>query len=480
VGTLKLLMVTSEVAPFARTGGLGDVLGALPQALAEAGHEVLVVAPLFPSVLTAAGLRNTGKSVEVGFPSGTETAGLVEAVVDKGARFVFLDHPGFFARAGFYGDANGDYADNARRFAFLSEGALSAAGVLGFQEQIIHAHDWHAGLAPLLARRQGRASKSVFTIHNLAYQGKFTDAVIDELGLPASDFHPEGYEFFKDVSFLKAGLVYADAITTVSPRYANEILTPEFGFGLEGVLQRRKDRLSGILNGIDRREWDPANDPALPAHFTDRDLDGKAQCRGELLKTFGVPASEDRIPVFGMVSRLVEQKGIDLVTEALPRMLDAGAQVVVLGNGQPEYEDALRRARQRFPKRFGVKIGFDDRLSKLVLAGSDLYLMPSRFEPCGLAQMYALRYGSVPVVRAVGGLDDTVIDVDADKKRGTGFKFEAYRTEALLAAVTRALNTFRDGKAFREVVRRGMKADFSWSKSARAYEALYQQLLAPG
>jgi starch synthase len=280
----------------------------------------------------------------------------------------------------------------------------------------------------------------VFTIHNLAYQGNFPRAVIDEIGLPPTGFTIEGFEFFGEVSFLKAGIVHSDQVTTVSPRYAKEILTPEFGCGLEGVLQSRPDRLSGILNGIDRAEHDPANDPALPRGFSDRDLDGKAVCKKELLKTFGIPVPEGRVPVIGMVTRLTEQKGIDLVLEAMPRLLEGGALLVVLGNGEARYEDALRKARVRYPKKLGVKIGFDEKLSRLVFGGSDLYLMPSRFEPCGLAQLYALRYGAVPVVRAVGGLDDTV----------------------------------SDAKAFGEIVRRGMRADFSWSRSAAEYEALFR------
>jgi starch synthase len=472
---LRVLMVASEAAPYANTGGLGDVVGALPLALARRGLDVLTVAPLYPSVLTAGALENSGRLLEVTFPDGVERAGLVEAERNgKGPRFAFLDHPGFFARSGLYGDANGDFPDNAKRFGFLCAAAVEAAVALKFTPDVVHCHDWHAGLGAHFAKRRFPKARCVFTVHNMAYQGNFPLAVSESLGLAREQSAPEEIEQHDPFSFLKTGLLDADAITTVSPRYAREIQTPEFGFGLEDVIRERSDRVSGILNGIDADAFDPRSDESLPRQFSERNLDGKVACRKELLKTFGVPALADDVPLFGMVTRLTDQKGIDLVLEALPRLLQPNGAAIILGDGESVYEEALRRARVRYPRRFGVKIGFDRRLARLVFAGCDLYLMPSRFEPCGLSQMYAMRYGSVPVVRAVGGLDDTVIDVSADKKRGTGFKFEPYRTEALLNAADRAVQARADAKSFAEIIRRCLKMDFSWSKSGAAYETVYR------
>lgn len=476
---LRILSIASEVAPYSKTGGLGDVAGSLPRALAGRGHDVLVIAPLVSSAVAAGAIANTGASVTVPFPDRAETAAIAIDRAATGARFGFLDHPGFFARSGLYGDADGDYPDNARRFAFLSRAALDAAHALGFAPDVVHAHDWQAALLPMLVGRAAGTARprTVLTIHNLAFQGNFPAGVVAELGLSADAFTPDGYEFFGQASFLKAGLTHADAMVAVSPRYAREIVTPEFGCGLEGVLEPRRASLSGILNGIDDVRFDPARDDALPARFSAHDLAGRATCRSSLLEAFGMPAGAGPEPTFGMVTRLTEQKGIELLLAALPRLVALGP-VVVLGNGDAALERALREAQRAHPRRLGVKIGFDDRLARRVFAGCDLYLMPSRFEPCGLAQMYALRYGAVPIVRAVGGLDDSVIDADRDPRRGTGFKFEPYTATALVEAAAGAARAFADRRRFAEIARRGMRADFSWRIAAASYEALYRRLLA--
>jgi starch synthase len=376
-----------------------------------------------------------------------------------------------------------DYPDNAERFAHLSRAALALPAALGLRPSIVHANDWQSGLCPYLLRHEHgqdpalAGARTVFTIHNLAYQGVFPKQVLPFLGLPWDVFRLDAMEFFDRVSFLKAGLSFADALTTVSPTYAREILTPDGGAGLDPVLRHRRHALHGILNGIDVGEWDPARDPHLPAHYSARDLTGKGVCKASLQRELGLPVRPD-VPLVAMVSRLVDQKGLDLVVGALGQLVTREVQLAVLGAGSPAYEDAFRSAAAAQPSQVAARIGFDEGLAHRLEAGADLFLMPSRFEPCGLNQMYSLRYGTVPVVRAVGGLEDTVEDYDG-WTRGTGFKFREYTREALLLAVRRALDTYRDRRAWRALVLRGMVQDFSWGRSARAYEALYASLGAP-
>ncbi|HTN51116.1 MAG TPA: glycogen synthase GlgA, partial [Anaeromyxobacter sp.] len=372
------------------------------------------------------------------------------------------------------------YGDNAERFTWLSRAALALPAALRLRPRVVHANDWQTGLCPWLLRNEHAedpslaGARTVFTIHNLAYQGVFPKDVVPFLGLPWDEFRFDGFEFHDQLSFMKAALSFADALTTVSPTYAREIVTPDGGHGLDLVLRHRRADLHGILNGIDVSEWDPARDPHLPAHFRADDLSGKARCKEALARELSLPVRPE-VPLVGMVGRLAEQKGVDLVAAALPTLLEHGVQVALLGSGQPEYQDVFAGAARARPDRVAARIGFDEGLAHRIEAGADLFLMPSRFEPCGLNQMYSLRYGTVPVVRAVGGLEDTVEDYDG-WQRGTGFKFRDYTPAALLLALRRALETFRDQRAWSGLVRRGMAQDFSWERSAASYEALYRRL----
>jgi starch synthase len=454
---VRILFVVSEVAPFSKTGGLADVAAALPPALVGLGHDVLVVSPRYRGVDPA-------------------------DAPDDGVERLFVERPDLFDRAGLYGEGGADYPDNDVRFAALGDAALDGARARGFAPDIVHLHDWQTGLAALTLRRRrrGRAAvgpATVFTIHNLAYQGSFGVETLDRLSLPAGVFTPAGIEFHGRVSFMKAGLVFADAVTTVSPRYAQEIQTPEFGHGLDGVLRERAGlgELTGILNGADYGRWSPETDPLIPARFSAARLAGKAKDKAALQARAGMEA-DPHVPLLGVVSRLDHQKGIDVVADAAEDLVALGAQLVVLGSGDPALEARLAALAARFPSNISVENAFDDPFAHLIQAGSDLLLVPSRWEPCGLTQMYALRYGTVPVVTAVGGLEDTVED------GVTGFKAAPHPTTAatraaLMQAVRTATGLFRaDRSAWRRMMRRGMALDFSWSASAKKYEELFRSV----
>jgi len=474
---MDVLFVASEVAPWSKTGGLGDVVGSLPRALAARGHAVSVVSPRYYGIdVRKPGFEPLNRAVSVrGEPT---TLWLYRA---GGVSFYFVENDRYYgSRRGLYGDVHGDYGDNAERFAYLSRAALAAPAALGFRPRIVHLNDWQTGLVPYLLRHEHgedlslARTRTVFTIHNLAYQGIFSKHVIPALGLPWSVFRYEAMEFYDHLSFMKAGLTFADALTTVSPTYAREILTPAGGAQLDAVLRHRAQDLTGILNGIDVQEWDPSTDPHLPAHYSADDPSGKAVDKAELQRELHLPVRPE-VPLIGMVGRLAEQKGIDLVTAVLGRLATLDVQVAVLGSGERRMESTFVRASREHPERVAARIGFDEGLAHRIEAGADLFLMPSRFEPCGLNQMYSLRYGTVPVVRAVGGLEDTVEDCDGDDA-GTGFKFREYHPRALWAALARALNAYRDVAAWRKLMRRGMAQDFSWDRSARGYEELYRRL----
>lgn len=474
---MRVLFPASEVQPFSKTGGLADVAGALPQALAARGHEVRVVTPLYQAV-PRDGLTQ-GRAFTLEFPFGRVEVRTWEASPVKGVTVVFLDVPAFFDRPGLYGEQTGDYPDNARRFAVLSLGALTDAQAAGFAPDILHCHDWQTGLAPLALRR-GYArvfprARSVFTIHNLAYQGGFQKSVVPELGIPWSDFVPGGVEYWDHLSLLKSGIVFADAVTTVSPTYAKEICSFEGGMGLDGVLRAKKGGVTGIVNGIDTDEWNPATDVYLPARFSDVDLSGRAVCRAKLLEDLRLPPPAKGMPLFGVIGRMVEQKGADLLHAALPVFLEHGAAVVVLGSGSAELERGWRLLEARYPMRASVKVGYDTGLAHLIEAGCDFFLMPSRFEPCGLNQMYSQRYGCVPIVHAVGGLVDTVTDVRTGE--GTGLAFWGATVDGVQGALRRALELYAS-PAYVEVQRRGMRRDFSWAASALRYEQLFASVMA--
>ncbi len=476
---MRVLFISSEVAPFSKTGGLGDVAGALPAALASLGHDVKVVTPRYRDVRGAERLVPTGQSLLLRFPFGELSGPILSTRVAERLEVLFLENDFLFgSRHGLYGDAWGAFSDNHRRFAYLCVGALQAAQRLGFIPDIVHANDWQTGLVPVALRRGFQAgpladARSVFTIHNLAYTGQFSKDVMGDLGLPWDLFTAHGgLEFHDTVSFLKAGLVFSDALTTVSPTYAREIQTPEQGHGLDGLLRHRAHRLHGILNGIDAREWNPEEDAYLPAHYGVKDMAGKAVCKRELLARFGL--EDTTAPVFGFVSRLAWQKGVDLLLEVLPAALHADIRVVGVGSGEAPLEEGLRALQSRYPKQVAVHLGFDAGLSHLVEAGADFFLMPSRYEPCGLNQMYSLRYGTVPIVRATGGLVDTV-EGGLD---GNGILFEAFHKAALLAAIRRALALYAEPPRLAEFRRRGMEKDFSWDASGRRYQALFRDVAA--
>jgi starch synthase len=469
----SVLVIGSEAVPFAKTGGLADVLGALPPALARLGWRVTLALPRYRGV--ADGTMVEQLTIPVG---GTILdVGFFEAALANGGRAILIDCPELYDREALYGIGNVDYSDNARRFALLVRAALEFAARTEARPTVVHAHDWQAGLAavylktlyathPVLAD-----TPSVFTIHNLAYQGLFEPDWLPRLDLPWNLFSTEQLEFWGRISFMKGGINHAELVTTVSPRYAQEIQTPEFGFGFDGILRRRSADLIGILNGIDADEWNPARDPVLPRPFSAEDPSDKGASKRALLARYQLPADDATIarPIVGMISRMVDQKGFDLIAAAARDLIALDASYVVLGTGETRYETMWRDLAARYPWRVGARIGFDEALAHLIEAGADLFLMPSRFEPCGLNQMYSLRYGTVPVVRAVGGLADTVRDGE------TGFVFEEYSPRALVATVRRALTAYADKSRWRALQAAGMRQDHSWDRSAREYVKIYER-----
>jgi starch synthase len=476
---LDILMVTPEARPFAKTGGLADVCGALPLALARLGHRVTIVLPKYRGTETDGA---PGTTADVPFGLHSYPVRFVEQRVADGVTAVLIDAPSLYDRDGLYGDATGEYGDNAFRFAVLCRGALEYARRRGARPSVIHAHDWQGGLAPVYARTVLRDDpviggvRTVMTIHNLAFQGQFDPGELPWIGLGRDLFTPELLEFWGRVSTMKGGVVFADRITTVSPTYAAEILTPEFGFGFNGILAARAQDLVGILNGIDTEAWDPATDRYLPAHFTAGDLDAKAVVKRALLGAAGLSRDEAAMkrPLIGMVTRLTHQKGCDLIAGAADRLMSFDAAWVMLGSGDGWCEDLWRQLAARYPGRVAARIGFEESLAHLIEGGSDMFLMPSWYEPCGLNQMYSQRYGTVPIVRATGGLNDTVVDVDEAPGAGTGFKFRDYTPDALSRTVERALAAFPNSKRWKAIQRNGMKRDFSWDVSALEYVKVYR------
>ena len=474
---MRIVSLASEATPWVKSGGLGDVAGALPGALGARGHEVHLVLPLYARIDRARhGLRPAGFSVEARVRGATHTLEAWTADTPN-ARVWFLAHE-MFDRPGLYGPDGGDYPDNHVRFALWSRGALALARRVCPAPDVLHLHDWQAALAAVDLRAvdprpEGfENTRIVFTIHNLAYMGTCEREALGELDLPDSLYSREGLEFWGRAALIKGGLVWADALTTVSPRYAQEIRTPAFGVGMEGLLRTRSDRLYGILNGIDDAAWNPATDPHLAARYDVNDLGGKTACKAALQREMGLH-EDGRAPLLGVVSRLAWQKGIDLVAELADTLVQHGAQLVLLGSGEPGLESRLREAAERHPGRLAVRIGFDDALAHRIVAGSDALLLPSRYEPCGLTQMYAMRYGTVPVVRAVGGLEDTVEELDAARDTGTGFKFGAATGSAFWAVLQRVLGTWPRRDVWTGLALRGMTRDFSWNASAAAYEAVF-------
>jgi starch synthase len=471
-------MIASEAHPFAKTGGLAEVLGALPAALVRLGLDVTVILPRYRGV-SVQGASVVPHTIALG---GAEVrAGFVETTGKDGVKAVLVDVPELFDRESLYGAGGRDYPDNAWRFAVLSRAALEYVRLKGIRPSVFHAHDWQAGLVPVFQKMHYAGDPvvggvpSVFTIHNLAFQGVFPPHVLRALGLGPQMLDVEAMEFWGQVNFLKGGINFSEKLTTVSPTYAREILTPAYGFGLDGALRRRARDLSGILNGIDTDRWNPAADPLIPARYSAEDLSGKREAKRGLLDHLGMddPAALDR-PLIGLISRLTDQKGFDLIGAAAGDLMSLNAGWAMLGSGEPHYEGMWRALAARYPGSVSSTIGFDERLAHMIEAGADIFLMPSRYEPCGLNQLYSLRYGTVPVVRATGGLDDTVID--ASQPGGNGFKFSDYEPGSLVAAVATAIARYQDPADWQALQRAGMARDSSWDVSAREYVKVYEDV----
>lgn len=480
---MKVLIASSEIVPFAKTGGLADVTGALPKALRRIGVEADCVLPLYRAVdRDRFRMTQAGPPVRVPVGRRMETGIVEETDAGGGATATLIRNDRYFDREFLYGTRDGDYVDNCERFAFFCRAVMEWLLHSGRRYDVIHANDWQTALIPayvktLYAGAEGlRETATVFTVHNLGYQGIFWNHDLPLTGLSWDLFTPKGLEFYGKLNLLKAGLVFADVLSTVSPTYSREIQKPEYGHGLDGVLAERRDDLYGILNGVDYEEWDPSVDRLIAAPYSKEDLSGKAACRADLLAEFGWtgPVAE---PVAGMIGRLTVQKGFDLIEQVGEWLAAQPLRLVILGAGERQYEELLAELGRRHPDRISIRLAYDNRLAHKIEAGADIFLMPSRYEPCGLNQIYSLRYGTVPVVRATGGLADTVTDADADPAAGTGFVFHRYEADAFKDALSRALAAHADRPRWEAIRRRGMEQDFSWDASARAYASLYERAM---
>jgi starch synthase len=477
---MHIALVASEGVPYSKTGGLADVVGALPRALAALGHQVTVYLPRYRQTkLTDPAI--VVRSITVPFDDKYRFASIVAGGSQTGVRFYFVEYPEFFDRDALYGTAAGDYPDNAERFALFSRSVIEASKILGVPD-IFHCHDWQSALVPVLLGTVYAEDPAfshagtVFTIHNMGYQGLFPPDILPLLMLPWDLFTMSKMEFFGQVNFLKGALTYSDYITTVSRKYSQEIQTAEYGFGLEGVLRGRSATVTGILNGVDYEEWSPQTDKFIAAKFSPQDLSGKAKCKQDLLASFGISAAETKLPVIGIVSRFAAQKGFDLISQVADRLAREDMIIVALGAGDKPYEEMFLRLNKLFPNKIAVKVAYDNALAHKIEAGSDMFLMPSRYEPCGLNQIYSLKYGTVPIVRATGGLDDTIEPWDARTGKGTGFKFTEYNGESLLLTIKQALQSYRDQTSWQVLMRNGMNKDFSWNASAREYGRVYERV----
>ncbi|MGE5173772.1 MAG: glycogen synthase GlgA [Betaproteobacteria bacterium] len=478
---MKILFAASEAVPFAKTGGLADVAGSLPPALARLGHDVSVVMPRYRQVDIAAYNLKPVSSFLVPLGTWKERCDVFEGRMGRNVTVYFINKDMYYDRPELYQTARADYPDNAERFIFFSRAVLELCTALDLRPEIVHCNDWQTGLVPLYLKKiyggtgPLRRTRSVFTVHNVGYQGIFWHWDMRLTGLDWDVFTPDGIEFWGKMNLLKAGLVYADVVSTVSKTYSREIQTPEYGYGLEGVLVKRAEDLYGIANGIDYNEWNPSRDHSIPRTYSAARPAGKVACKKTLLARLNLPDAGE--PLIGMVTRLVDQKGLDILTEALPEILSLGVQLVILGTGDVKYHQVLTEAASRYQDRMRVLLQYNDGLAKNIYAGSDLFLMPSHYEPCGLGQMIALRYGTVPVVRRTGGLADTVVDYRAKTGRGTGFLFKKYSAAALVNCLRRALEVYGKPKKWKLLVQAGMKQNFSWEQSAKEYVKIYRKAL---
>ena len=478
---MHIAFAASECVPFSKTGGLADVVGALPRALAALGHQVSVYVPRYRQTKLA-DPQTVVRSITIPFDDKYRFCSVVTAGSSAGVKFYFVDYPQYFDREALYGSPAGDYPDNAERFALFSRAVLEASKVLGVPN-VFHCHDWQSALVPIMLRTlyaedpAFREVATVFTIHNMGYQGLFPPDTLPLLMLPWELLTISNMEFFGQVNFLKGALVLSDFITTVSKKYSQEIQTTEYGFGLDGVLRDRAATVTGILNGVDYDESSPQTDKFTVAKYSPQDLSGKLKCKQDLLHAFGVANADanSKVPVIGIVSRFAAQKGFDLIAQIMDRLALEEMIVVALGAGDKPYEEMFLRFNKQFPNKIAVKVAYDNAIAHKIEAGADMFLIPSRYEPCGLNQIYSLKYGTVPIVRATGGLDDTIEPWDARTGRGTGFKFSDYTGEALLATVKQALLAYRDSSSWQMLMRNGMSLDFSWGASAREYGKIYER-----
>lgn len=480
---MRVLVASSEIVPFAKTGGLADVTGALPKALRKIGVEADCILPLYRGIdREKHPMGQSGPPVRVPLGHRVETGSVDEADAGGGVRAFLVRGDRYFDREFFYGTRDGDYVDNCERFTFFCRGVMEWLVRSGRRYDILHCNDWQTALIPAYVRtlysgeEVFRDTGTVFTVHNLGYQGLFWNHDLPITGLGWDLFTPQGVEFYGKLNLMKAGLVFADVLSTVSATYSREIQTAEYGYGLEGVLYERRDDLYGILNGVDYDDWDPAADRLTAAPYSKEDLSGKAACRADLLEEFGWSRTSPE-PVIGLIGRLTAQKGFDLIGQIGDWLAGQSLRIAILGTGERKFEEEMHELSRRHPDRISVRLAFDNRLAHKIEAGADMYLMPSRYEPCGLNQIYSLKYGTVPIVRNTGGLADTVVDADENPGSGTGFKFTGYDSAELQGAVSRALAAFADRARWDAIVRRGMEKDFSWEASAREYVSLYEKAL---
>lgn len=480
---MHIVFAASECVPYVKTGGLADVVGAVPREAVKLGHRATVYLPYYRQVREyAPQKKEVIRSLTIPFQYYNRFAAVLDGGVHDGVQFYFVDCPELFDRESLYATPSGDYPDNWERFGLFSRAVLEAAKQLGVPD-IFHVHDWQTAMIAVYLRTVYyfdpalRNAGTVLTIHNAGYQGAFPPQTIERLLLPWDIFTMDKVEQFDTFNFLKGGIVYSDAITTVSRKYAEEIQTPEFGEGLDRVLRNRAADLHGILNGVDYTEWNPATDRNIAAHYTPENLEGKRDCRRDLLHAFGAEHVPDETPVLGIVSRFATQKGFDLIAQIAPRLLAEDVFLIALGTGEPYYEELFRSIHDRYQGKVAVKIAYDTALAHKVEAGADIFLMPSKYEPCGLNQIYSMKYGTVPVVHATGGLDDTVDEWDAATQTGTGFKYENQTPDDFYAALDRALSVFRnDKKSWAQIMRNGMAKSFTWDKPAAEYVDVYRQV----
>ncbi|MFB0521493.1 MAG: glycogen synthase GlgA [Desulfatiglandales bacterium] len=477
---LRILVAVSEAAPLAQAGGLGDVAGSLPLVFRDMGHEVVVVLPAYRQILQKNhNFELAAKDLPVRLDTLNLTADVLVGELSPGVPVYLVRRDEFFDRAELYGSSQGEYFDNRERFIFFSRSIPALCEAVGFPPDVILGNDWQTGLVmALLAEGLMPQTAGVFVIHNLGYLGLVPPERVGNIGLPERYYTMEGLEYFGQMSLLKAGIVYAQEVITVSPTYAREIQIPEVGLGMAGLMYSVKDRLHGILNGVHYKIWNPATDSAIASNYSPQDLSGKALCKQELLKVMGLPVELMEKPLVGMVTRLFDQKGCRLLAEAADNLFALDLGLVLLAAGEISYQRLFSELQATHPGRFGLKLGFDPVLSHKIIAGCDMFLMPSLYEPCGLTQMFSLKYGTIPIVRGTGGLQDTIIDPNENQGPGTGFKFYPFQSADLILAVRRAIEAFQDRQVWQAMMREAMAQDFSWHRSAREYLTVFERAIA--